>query len=138
VRRDDWPQRLSAVIRAAPIQPRAYGVHDCGLHAADGVLAITGEDPAADLRGQYHDYRGSLRILQVRRGVRSLEAWADSLFPRVDPVLAERGDWALVRQPSVPGGRPHPALTIVDGDRLSGPCGWRGPRALAVICWKVG
>ena len=137
-RREDWPQALSAVIRASLSAPRQYGVHDCGLHAADAAMAVTGVDPAADLRGRYDDYFTALRTLQARRGVRSLEAWADSLYPRVERHEARRGDWALVRQPSVPGGRPHPALVVVDGDCVRGPCGWRGTMDMTVICWLVG
>lgn len=138
VRREDWAERLAAVLRAVPGRQHAYGDHDCALHACDGALAVTGDDPGAPYRGRYCDYMGGMRLLAGEAGTRSLEAWADSLFPRIQPSLAKRGDWALVRHPAAPGGRPHPALTIVEGERLCGPCGVRLPAAAGLICWRVG
>lgn len=38
--------------------------NDCCFFAASWVLAATGVDPAADLRGQYHDARGAARLLR--------------------------------------------------------------------------
>lgn len=138
VRLEDWPQRLNAVLRAARTRVFDWGDHDCGMHAADGAAAVTGVDPGADLRGRYSDYMGGMRRLQALTGARTLKGWADSLFPRTPPALAARGDWALVRLPSVPGGRPHPALAICDGERLSCPTGVRRPMSDALICWRVG
>ncbi len=138
MRRDDWPERFAKVVRASRDQFFDWSRHDCVTHAADGALAVTGLDPAADFREAYDDYMGGFRRLLALTGLRSIEAWADSLFERIAPALARRGDWALVRQPAAPGGRAHPALMLVDGEWLSGPGGDRLPRSVAVICWRVG
>lgn len=137
MRRDDWPERLSAVLRKANRQFFDWSRHDCITHGADAALAMTDVDPAADFRGQYDDYRAGFRRLLAVTGLRSIEAWADSWYARVEPVLAHRGDWALVREPAAPGGRPHPSLMLVDGEWLSGPGGVRLPRSAAVTCWRV-
>lgn len=133
----DWPERLGAVLRAAPGRAFVWGGHDCALHASDAALAITGVDPAAAIRGRYGDYMGGMRLLAAEAGCRSLRAWADSLYARVEVAMAQRGDWALVKWPATPDGRPHHALTLVDGDRLSAACGVRLPLAAATICWRV-
>lgn len=39
---------------------------DCCAYVADWVLAATGIDPAADLRGAYHNAAGALRIERAR------------------------------------------------------------------------
>ncbi len=49
----DWEAQLTAVLSNAEKMPFSYGLHDCGLFAADCVLAITGKDPAAEMRGTY-------------------------------------------------------------------------------------
>jgi hypothetical protein len=39
-RREDWPSRLAAALEEARDKPFKWGSHDCGLFAADCVLAI--------------------------------------------------------------------------------------------------
>lgn len=94
----DWPERLAALVEARRDAPFAWGSHDCGLFAADAVLACTGEDPAADLRGAYATEAaaeamlaplgglyGLMRRIQARRGT--------AMIP---PALAQRGDTVLI------------------------------------------
>lgn len=90
----DWPARLATLVARAHAQPFAWGVHDCCLWAADAVLAVTGVDPAADLRGAYRTERDAYCIVHARGGLRGL---GDGIGPRIHPRLAIAGDVGLVR-----------------------------------------
>lgn len=86
----DWPERLDAAMRAHADAPFTWGAHDCCMFAADCVLAVTGIDPAADLRGEYADAAGAVRTLERVGG---LEALCDArLVERVPVAAAYVGD----------------------------------------------
>lgn len=53
VRRPDWPERFYEALRARRRLPFRWGQTDCCLTAADLILAMTGVDLAAGLRGTY-------------------------------------------------------------------------------------
>jgi hypothetical protein len=89
----DWQTRLQALIQQRLVQPFAWGSHDCCLFVCDGIEAITGHDPAADLRG-YSTEREALRILQAHGGVLGL---AEARAGESIPVLAAQvGDVGLL------------------------------------------
>lgn len=89
----DWQPRLQALIQQRLAQPFSWGAHDCCLFVCDGIEAITGHDPAADLRG-YSTEREALRLLQAHGGVRGL---AESRAGESVPVLAAQvGDVGLL------------------------------------------
>jgi hypothetical protein len=89
----DWPERLAALFAARAQQPFEWGVHDCCMFAADAVLAVTGHDPAADLRGQYSTETGAVRVLRRHDGLAGV---AIARAGRVVPVaLAQPGDVGL-------------------------------------------
>lgn len=71
-RRAGWPEHLHACIAARLGQPFAWGRHDCCLFAADCVAAITGADPAADLRGRYATASSAQRLLVAFGGLAAL------------------------------------------------------------------
>lgn len=88
----DWPSRFDAVLRAARRQPFAWGVHDCCLWAADAVLACTGADPAAAVRGTYADALAAWRLVEQFGGMQAIGAAAG---PEISPRLAAAGDVGL-------------------------------------------
>jgi hypothetical protein len=97
IRREDWPSRLAAALEAARDKPFRWGVHDCGLFAADCVLAMTDTDPAALYRGQYADEEGARATMLALSGGGLRAAWTRALGPAVNNVkMARRGDVALV------------------------------------------
>ena len=113
----DWPERLAALVEARRNTPFAWGSHDCGLFAADAVLACTGVDPAAALRGTYADEAGATAALGPVEGldgvVRRMEdARGTALCP---PALAQRGDTALVQIGNTL------AMGVVLGDLVAAP-----------------
>jgi hypothetical protein len=103
-RRYDWQLRLAALINQRMATPLAWGTHDCCLFAADAVLACTGADLAADLRGSYHSEAEAQVLLESHGGLIALAA--ARLGRAVRTELAQAGDIGL----AVLEGRPTLAL----------------------------
>jgi hypothetical protein len=90
----DWAHRLDKLVSQALLRPFEWGHHDCCLWAADAVLAQTGNDPAAAVRGTYSDAAGAMRVLRAQGGLRGAAARAGV---EIAPLLATTGDVGLVR-----------------------------------------
>lgn len=133
MRLDDWPERLSEVLEASRSRAFRLGEHDCCLHVADCIAAVTGRDLAADWRGRYATEAEGLALAAVKR----LTALADRFFAPVPPALAWRGDVALAPVGVPVRGRRTPMLLVVDGKWLRGPGGAVAERRLAVRAWRV-
>lgn len=101
----DWPLRLKLLLAERVSQPFVWGGQDCCLFPCDGVLAITGTDPAHFFRGRYSTRKTALQALAefldydgTGMGLsRLLEATARKIGTQLDapliPVLmAQRGD----------------------------------------------
>jgi hypothetical protein len=115
-RHQDWPVVLPKALRELWGTPFAWGSHDCALAACTVIEAMTGHDPAAELRGTYDSETGALRAIS-RAGAEGLEDLAVRLanecgFPPVAVLMAQRGDLVLI--PTSEG----PALGIVDMDGI--------------------
>lgn len=93
MRLPDWHERLNALVRARIDQPFEWGVNDCCLWPADAVLAMTGRDPAASLRGTYASARGAKSALQQVGGLAGAGARCGVEIP---PLFAQIGDVGLV------------------------------------------
>lgn len=89
----DWHQRLIKLIEERKAQPFEWGSNDCCLWAADAVLAMTGDDPAADLRGAYCNARGANDVLGKLGGIAAAGARGGEEIP---PLCAQVGDVGLV------------------------------------------
>jgi hypothetical protein len=87
----DWEPRLAAYIESVRDSEFAWGKHDCALHSANAVLAVTGDDIATKFRGKYSTARGSLRALK-RYGAGTLKSTIDDALPIITPAFAQRGD----------------------------------------------
>lgn len=135
-RRDDWPERLVAVVQQAQARPFRWGEHDCALFVADCVKAMTGVDVAEGLRGSYQDRPGAIRRLAERFAVLDLRGLGTRLFGApIAPALAQRGDVALVMLEG------QGSAGVVLGPTVAAP-GRRGllhvPLERAEIVWGVG
>lgn len=124
-------KNLYDYLRAAAHTPFAWGVHDCCLMAADAVAVQTGTDPAADLRGTYHDRASADAVLALHGG---LTALCDARFgPRVPVKLAQRGSIVLFEELG------HEALGVMVDVHIAG-AGERGivryRRSRALIAWR--
>lgn len=135
-RREDWPSRLAAALEAARDKPFAWGSHDCGLFAADCVLAMTDVDPAAAYRGQYADEEGARATMLALSSGGLRAAWTKALGPAMNNVrMARRGDVALVEINGIE------AAGVVVGSRVA--CATEGgvlmvPAGRIVAAWAVG
>ncbi|PKR54398.1 DUF6950 family protein [Thalassospira marina] len=100
MRKPHWEKHLAEWHRVAETRPFLWGKHDCCLTACDAVLAITGIDPAKDLRGLCDDRRGAIRVMRdyAGGGVEKTvaKAFAACGFGYVPVLFARRGDCGLV------------------------------------------
>lgn len=110
-RPEDWPTRLYDFLEEVREQPFAWGSRDCALTACDWIKALTGIDPAADLRGTYSTALGAARVMKERGGLEQIarDACAMHRWPEVRPAFARRGDITLYDTDS------GPALGVCDG-----------------------
>lgn len=88
----DWEPRLSEAIAKWRDRPFRWD-RDCARRMAAYVIAQTGEDPLAGLRGQYRTKREALQLLAAK----PMAEFLDERFPRVPAALARRGDIALMQ-----------------------------------------
>lgn len=110
-RTDGWRGRLEAHVEAHRRAPFAFGRHDCGLFAAGAVEAMTGTDPAAEMRGRYQTMAGALRKIRAAGFADHIDMVA-GLFEEVHPAFAQVGDLAAV------DGDGAPAIGVVGGGHV--------------------
>ncbi|MES2909838.1 MAG: hypothetical protein V4718_00530 [Pseudomonadota bacterium] len=131
----NWAQLLSAYLLERKAQPFAWVKNDCCTFAAGAVVAMTGRDPMAPLRGKYKTRAGAGKLL-ARAG--NLQALASQYLgsPLATPALAMRGDVVLFDM-----GGPHgQALGICTGTHFAAPGPERTelvPMCAAVTAWRV-
>jgi len=88
--------------------PFAWGANDCCLFPADGILAMTGIDLAADFRGKYTDQASAFALIQSVTGGSTvadaaaycakkfeLPEWVDKSGKPL-PLMARRGDLVVI------------------------------------------
>lgn len=134
----DWPARLATLMDASLGKPAAWGVNDCVTFGADGVVAVTGADPLADLRGRWRTELGAARVARRLGGF--VEAITERLGPAVSPLHARRGDLLLLPGALVVGRWPG-CLAVCFGAQCGTPGGYRlefRSVADATLCWRVG
>jgi hypothetical protein len=95
----NWPKLLAAHLKASAGRPFAWGAVDCGLAAADAIQAMTGKDPAAELRGRYSTADGATEALLAFAGG-GIEAAAEKIaaqqgWSEIPIKFAGRGDLVL-------------------------------------------
>jgi len=106
-----WRGRLADYLAAVRGRPFRYGEHDCALFAAGAVAAMTGDDPAAGLRGKYRTMRAGLSAVQ-KAGFLDHVDMAKALWPSIPAIRAQVGDLAVVETDA--GG----ALGVVGGPMI--------------------
>lgn len=112
VRYHDWRTRLHAYLAQNAGRSFQPGVFDCSLFSADCLLAMTGEDPAADYRGKYTTVAQGLALLQAD-GYADQEAFVDAHFIETSRFYARAGDLAVVDQ------RGQTGVGVVTGPSIS-------------------
>lgn len=113
-RKPDWRSALHAELEPHRRAAFEWGVHDCGVLAADAVLAMTGVDPMAEFRGRYESLHDALRILHEAGHEDWIGPFAAVLEEeRRGASRARVGDIAVV-----PGEGGMPSLGVVIGTRI--------------------
>ena len=91
IRLQDWPLSLSDFLVQRADMPFMWGSNDCLMLAADAVLAITGSDLAADMRGTYATAEQAQEVLS-QFGATVEDALDARLGSRKSVAYAQRGD----------------------------------------------
>jgi len=102
MRKANWQSEFDLLITSSRNRPFEWGKWDCCLFVADAILAVTGEDLAAGLRGHYSSLREARWLLRARYGSASIERSVARLFsiagiPEITPGFAMRGDPVIAR-----------------------------------------
>lgn len=113
-RKTGWDVALYDITVAAMARPHEWGVHDCITFGADCVLAMTGEDLIADLRGSYDSALSAAKIVKTA-GFDSLREMIAARLPEIDVMQARRGDVVLCDGPA------GEFLGVVTGHMCIGP-----------------
>lgn len=129
----DSAERFGRLLVERWTVPFAWGSNDCCLWAADAVLALLGVDPAARIRGTYHDAAGAGLALR-RLGAGGLVRMATAVLgqPLCSPLLARVGDIGHTNSRT---------LAVCIGEQWTAP-NERGlgllPLTSATMAWRVG
>ena len=125
-------RRLEALLKARREQAFAWGSNDCCMWAADVVQAVTGTDPAADLRGRYSTEGEAHSVIDAAGGLAALAA--ARLGPEVPVLCARAGDVGLLQQPD---GTEALAACLGPHWQAVTPAGlWTVPTSWVVRCWR--
>ena len=135
-RRDDWPQRLDALVCRLRDEPFAWGRHDCAMAACAAVEAVLGHDPGARFRGRYRDALEARCLLRGQTFLSFVRARCrEQGFRRIPPSRAQRGDLIVARAPDATLG-----FVALDGSAMLAT--HMGLLALPVtdctVAWRVG
>lgn len=127
----NWQLKFEAFMRQRRSQPFAWGSNDCCIFAADCAMAITGRDPAPNLRS-HTTAKEAYRTLQQHGGIVGVatQAWGEP----VPAAFAQIGDVVLTK-----AGK-RDMLAVCNGGTLLAPAagglesiGLQG----ATLCWRV-
>jgi hypothetical protein len=138
MRINNWPSALVDHIDANRKTPFAWGSHDCMLWGASCVEAITGIDPAAEIRGTYSSALAAYRIIESNGG---FDETVGAFIPsgaetQTHRNLAMRGDLVTTTDD-----RGRKALGVCDGlwGVFPGPSGLTFIKRadLDLLAWKV-
>lgn len=90
MRLEGWESLLNEEVEEARSQSFKWGFHDCLTWATNCLLAITGVDYLAEIRGTYKTQAGAYRLIK-KRG-KSLQDCVSQKLPEISIKMAKRGD----------------------------------------------
>lgn len=138
-RLEGWEINLSKYLADVSGKPFQWGEHDCILHAANAVKAMTGIDLAGAFRGTYSNEQEAYKIVQDYFGGdidHMVSCHVGEM--RENCKLARRGDVVRITHEG------NKAFGVVDdtGMRLAMVSPERGliriPKSRAEVFWRVG
>jgi hypothetical protein len=95
-RRNDWPERLAAVVDASMARPYKLGEWDCLRFACTAIEAMTGTDFWPRFAG-YKTKRGAHKAMLSAGDTYAAAVGATLEVPEQSPLLARRGDLVMYR-----------------------------------------
>lgn len=96
-KQQNWQVALYAQIESFNAKPFDWATHNCCTFTADCVLAMTGVDAMAAVRGGYKTARGAARKMTQAGGM--VAAISAKLGEPLAPALAQRGDVVCFSSP---------------------------------------
>jgi len=122
MRLPDWQSRLHDYLLSHVETKFQYGSLDCGLFTADVVHALTGIDPAIDLRGKYSSRRDAFSAVKAVCGTATMAAIATYLADKcgmqeIPVAFAQRGDAVLIGS----GAKSHLGIISMHGTHIVAP-----------------
>lgn len=91
MRVEGWEKIAQDYLQVAAETPFVWGSADCVLFASDLVKAMTGIDPAIDVRGRYASKEEAQSLVEYEKP----EFVIGKYFKKINPKLAQRGDIVL-------------------------------------------
>ena len=138
IRREDWPERLTAYIKETRREAFAWGTRDCLSWVNGAIERMTDSTVFDALLGAYNDEE-SARELVIQQGGWIQGIDAIMVGARIEAVLAQRGDVVLLSNDFTVPGWDH-SLGLCVGEVAIG-VGvkelQRVPMSLAVMAWRV-
>lgn len=89
------------LLMARGSMPFQWGLSDCAMLVFDVVRAVTGKDPAPDLRGAYSTADQALALMRDLRGLGGI--CAARFGAEIEPKDMQNGDVALLKRPVCEG-----------------------------------
>lgn len=108
-----WQADVAGVFLERMAAPFKWSHNDCCLFAADCILAATGDDPAADVRGKYDDALSAARLIDSLGGLEKIAA--SRCGPEIPPASAVFGDIGLINNHG------RPCLAVFGGEFFHAP-----------------
>jgi hypothetical protein len=131
-RNADWRFRLGQIIESSSALEFEWGVFDCALHVCNCIRAMTGVDPAAELRGTYSDEAGAADIYGASFEDFIAGTCAELGYEEISTTMAGRGDVVFVDNET-----PQGAVGVVSMDARFVSCaGQTGMVLVRLHRWK--
>ena len=108
-----WERNLIEYLREVSAQSFRPGELDCAMFFGGAMLAMTGRDYLEPWKGKYRTIEQAMEMLSEKGFADHIEYVASYLPELPSPLMAQRGDCAVVRD--VEG---NPALGVVQGENI--------------------
>lgn len=108
-----WERDLINYVQTNGTKAFRPGTMDCGLFFGGAVQAMTGRNINAPFKGKYRTIEGAMKIARELGHDDHVEYVASLLPELASPLLAQRGDGAVVTDENG-----APALGVVQGENI--------------------
>jgi hypothetical protein len=132
IRRDDWQERLIALVEEAKARAFDWSRFDCVTWAFDVRADLIGIDGAEPWRGRYRCLNGGLRVMRKLGHASITDLVTAQCGEPISARLAQRGDLVQLQDTALGVCLGAIAATVEDGVGLV-----LVPMSLATLAWRV-